>query len=66
MSQMPLKIKEAFVNAFARLPQKVILKWETLRSENVPVNILMTNWLPQNDLLGNYVIIVLNGDPKII
>ena len=52
VSKMPMKMRESFIRVFARLPQKVIWKWESSRPENVSVNVLMTSWLPQNDLLG--------------
>ena len=53
VSKMSAKTREAFINVFARLPQRVIWKWEASRPENVSVNVMMTKWLPQQDLLGN-------------
>lgn len=43
----------AFINAFKRIPQKVILRLEgdTSFAKNIP-NIHVADWLPQKDLLG--------------
>ena len=49
---MPVKTREAFINVFARLPHRVIWKWEAPRPANMPANVLTTKWLPQQDLLG--------------
>jgi glucuronosyltransferase len=43
---------QAFINAFSKLPQRVIWKWEAEIPVNLPSNIMMTKWLPQQDLLG--------------
>ena len=40
------------MDAFRKLPQKVIWKWESEIPADVPSNIMMTKWLPQQDLLG--------------
>ena len=49
---MPEETLQAFMNAFAKIPQKVIWKWESEVPENVPSNVMMTKWLSQQDLLG--------------
>jgi len=48
---MPLKHKEAFVAAFASIPQRVLWKFEE-PIENLASNIMLSNWLPQRDILG--------------
>ena len=50
---MPAKTREAFISVFARLPQRVVWKWEAARPVNMPANVLTPKWLPQQDLLGN-------------
>ena len=49
---MPNDTLQAFINAFAKLPQRVFWKWEAEIPENIPPNVMMTKWLPQQDLLG--------------
>ncbi len=51
-SSMPKKALQAFMNVFAKLPQTIIWKWENEAPENLPKNILLSKWLPQQDLLG--------------
>ena len=52
MSSMPKETLQAFMDTFSKLQQKVIWKWESEIPANVPSNIMMTKWLPQQDLLG--------------
>ncbi|XP_065216816.1 UDP-glucosyltransferase 2-like [Planococcus citri] len=50
MSSLSKEIINIFFNAFAQIPQKVIMKYET-PLENVPKNVMVFDWLPQRDLL---------------
>jgi glucuronosyltransferase len=52
VSEMPEEDLKAFMGAFAKIPRKVIWKWEAEIPANLPSNIMMTKWLPQQDLLG--------------
>ena len=51
---MPEKFISTFVQVFSRLPQKVIWKWDdpNRKPDNVSQNVLLAQWLPQQDLLG--------------
>jgi len=50
---MPKKHVDTFLKTFARLPQKVVWKWDSdKKPANVPSNVLLAKWLPQQDLLG--------------
>lgn len=40
-----------FVEAFKRLPQKVVWKYEGTDLE-LPPNVIARKWLPQQDMLG--------------
>lgn len=51
-SSIPKEALQSFMNVFAKLPQKIIWKWENEAPENLPKNILLSKWLPQQDLLG--------------
>ena len=47
---------EQFVEAFRRLPQKVI--WQLkghIDGLDVPPNVKIMPWIPQNDLLGKWI-----------
>ncbi|XP_072181578.1 UDP-glucuronosyltransferase 2B33-like [Diadema setosum] len=53
-TSMPLNIVKAFIDAFARLPQKVIFQLRSIPSGiTLPPNVMTLPWLPQNDLLGH-------------
>ena len=52
VSTMPKDTLQAFLNAFAKLPQRIIWKWEADAPKNLTSNIMLTNWIPQQDLLG--------------
>ncbi len=51
---MPKDILQVFLNVFAKLPQRVIWKWEADIPDNISPNVMMTKWLPQQDLFGNF------------
>ncbi|XP_047019648.1 UDP-glucosyltransferase 2-like [Helicoverpa zea] len=50
-SSLPPKRLDALLKVFARLPQRVIWKWETEDIQGLPENVLVLRWLPQYDLL---------------
>ena len=43
---------DMFTEALAQLDQKVIWKLGGEAPQTVPDNVMITKWLPQNDLLG--------------
>lgn len=49
---MPVPAFEAFMEIFKEIPQRVIWKWEGEAHKNLPPNIMMADWLPQQDLIG--------------
>lgn len=51
---MPTKNVETFIKVFSKIPQQVIWKWDdpNQKPENIPANVWMVDWLPQQDLLG--------------
>ncbi|KAK8724709.1 hypothetical protein OTU49_011231, partial [Cherax quadricarinatus] len=49
---MPVQYRDLFIEAFRRLPQRVIWKYEG-ELEDVPDNLMITNWLPQQDILAH-------------
>ncbi len=53
-SKMPHANLKVFVDAFAQVPQRVIMKYDGEPYPNVPANVKMLGWLPQNDILGHH------------
>src|SRR4051794_29992489 len=52
-SSMPEKYRLAFVRTFARLKQRVLWKWETETMPDLPPNVKLSKWLPQQDILAH-------------
>ncbi|XP_059808864.1 UDP-glucuronosyltransferase 2A1-like [Hypanus sabinus] len=50
---LPMKFTMEIAEAFAQVPQKVIWRYDGEIPPNVGNNILLTKWIPQNDLLGH-------------
>ena len=48
-------VRRIFLSTFARLPQRVVWKWEDQEKlhNDVPSNVMLTPWMPQQDLLGH-------------
>ena len=49
----PLEKREAFINVFAKLKQKVLWKYENDTLPGNPGNIMIASWLPQRDILAH-------------
>jgi glucuronosyltransferase len=53
-SKMPEGLRKNLVNVFAKLkPMKVLWKWETEQMPDKPDNVMLSKWLPQQDVLGH-------------
>ncbi|XP_060875377.1 UDP-glucosyltransferase 2-like [Metopolophium dirhodum] len=50
MSTIPESVKKALTKALARVPQRVLLKYED-KMEDKPKNMMTKQWLPQRDIL---------------
>ena len=50
----PPEKRDAFIQAFSELPQKVLWKWEGDILPGQPTNVKIVPWIPQMDVLGNY------------
>lgn len=46
-----LEMRNAFKNAFAELQERVIWKFDD-KIDGVTDNVMVSNWLPQRDILG--------------
>ncbi|XP_037293501.1 UDP-glucosyltransferase 2-like [Manduca sexta] len=52
-STTPRDKVEAIISAVSELPQRVIWKWDEKTLPGIPKNILVSKWLPQNDILAH-------------
>ncbi|PNF23047.1 UDP-glucuronosyltransferase 1-1 [Cryptotermes secundus] len=52
-SQMPDSMINAFVEAFSKLKQRILWKWETDTLPGQPKNVKLGKWLPQSDILAH-------------
>ncbi|GLG96693.1 ADP,ATP carrier protein 1 [Gryllus bimaculatus] len=52
-ADMPAAKREAFLRAFAALPQRVLWKWEEDTLPGQPPNVRLAKWLPQQDVLAH-------------
>ncbi|XP_053653649.2 UDP-glycosyltransferase UGT5 [Cherax quadricarinatus] len=61
-TSMPVQYRDLFIQAFRRLPQRVIWKYEE-ELEDVPDNVMISKWLPQQDILaqGNVKVFITQG-----
>lgn len=54
-AKMPLAAHRLFVNALGMLPQRVLWKQDAEQNlTDIPPNIKLYKWLPQQDLLGEF------------
>lgn len=52
-SQMPEEKRKMFLKVFSQLKQQVLWKWETESMADLPKNVKLSKWLPQQDILGH-------------
>lgn len=60
---MPEDKLNAFIETFRSLKQKVLWKFENETIKNLPPNVMIRQWLPQNDILAhkNIVLFITHG-----
>ncbi|KAK5643187.1 hypothetical protein RI129_007032 [Pyrocoelia pectoralis] len=47
------KPRDMFINAFRRIPQRVLWKWENGSIPDKPDNVMIEKWMPQFDILSH-------------
>lgn len=54
-ANMPEHLRHLLVQTFAQLPYRVLWKWEAGNNgmHDLPPNVKLSRWLPQQDILGN-------------
>lgn len=50
---MPDSKRKLILNVFSKLKQQVLWKWESETMPDLPKNVKLSKWLPQQDLLGH-------------
>ncbi|CAL8104484.1 unnamed protein product [Orchesella dallaii] len=50
---MPEETRKIFLKVFSRIKQRVVWKWETESMPDLPPNVKLSKWLPQQDVLGH-------------
>nr|XP_019969103.1 PREDICTED: UDP-glucuronosyltransferase-like [Paralichthys olivaceus] len=53
ISDLPEETSSIFLEAFRQIPQKVIWRYTGQVPDNVPENVKIMSWVPQNDLLAH-------------
>uniref|UniRef100_A0A8C5B015 UDP-glucuronosyltransferase n=1 Tax=Gadus morhua TaxID=8049 RepID=A0A8C5B015_GADMO len=53
VDKMPADMTIAFLDAFKKIPQRVVWRHTGILPEDVPENVKIMKWLPQNDLLAH-------------
>ncbi|XP_026878143.2 UDP-glucuronosyltransferase 1-6-like isoform X2 [Electrophorus electricus] len=61
VSELPEVKAGQFLEAFRHIPQKVVWRYTGALPKDVPKNVKLMNWLPQNDLLDNVQRVVSRG-----
>jgi glucuronosyltransferase len=52
-SSIPEDMRKTFLSHFSNLKLKVLWKWETETMEDLPPNVLLSKWLPQQEVLAH-------------
>ncbi|XP_017276251.2 UDP-glucuronosyltransferase [Kryptolebias marmoratus] len=53
VASMPEEMAKQFLDAFRQIPQRVIWRYTGVLPKDVPKNVRVMKWLPQNDLLAH-------------
>jgi hypothetical protein len=45
--------RKLLIDVFGRMKQRILWKWETEDMADKPANVMLSKWLPQQDVLGH-------------
>lgn len=51
--EFPIEKRDAFIKVFSRMKQRIVWKFEDESIPNLPKNVLIKPWMPQNDILAH-------------
>ncbi|KAL1378322.1 hypothetical protein pipiens_004019 [Culex pipiens pipiens] len=52
-NEFPIEKRDAFIKVFSRMKQRIVWKFEDESITNLPKNVLIKPWMPQNDILAH-------------
>lgn len=52
-ANLPIEIRDGLLQAFAKLKQSVLWKWEVPDLPGKPDNVMISDWFPQDDILAH-------------
>jgi len=58
-SKMPKETVSLLLSELSKIEQTVLWKWEAEDVPQLPKNVIIRKWFPQNDILGTYLILIL-------
>ncbi len=50
---MPETVRLAMIDVFSKLKQNIIWKWDGSDMKDLPANVMLSKWVPQQDILGH-------------
>ena len=53
LDKLPLNILKVFMDAFRGIKQRVVMRYKGSDTLDIPPNVKLVSWMPQNDLLGH-------------
>jgi len=59
-SMLPNSTIDIFINVLKKLKQKVMWKWDSKNLPQLPNHVMVSDWFPQPDILGIYLISIAN------
>lgn len=57
-SKMPKETVSLLLSELSKIEQTVLWKWEADDIPQLPKNVIVRKWFPQNDILGMYLILI--------
>ena len=51
---VPRQLMQEFIKAFRQLKQRVVMRFDPELLDDIPENVMVVKWIPQEDLLGEY------------